>query len=289
MTVLLHFDDEQAFAERLAGTAGLACALVKRHRFPDGEVKLTLPVPLGDAAVVLRSLHHPNEKLVELLLVAGAARDLGVRDLTLVAPYLAYMRQDLAFTEGEAVSQKIVGRLLAQHFDAVVTVDPHLHRTSELSHAVPAHRAVALSAAQPIGALLGTRYGRPLLLGPDAESEQWVKAAAGNQFDYGVCSKDRQGDDDVRIALPSLPLAGRHVVIMDDVASTGGTLIECARLALQAGATRVDAAVTHALLDDRSLERLKAAGIRDLISADTVAHPSNCVSVAGLIAGAIAR
>lgn len=285
--MLLHFDDEAEFATRLAQASGLEARCVDRHRFPDGEVKLTLPVPLPAAAVVLRSLHHPNEKLVELVLLADAARALGARELTLVAPYLAYMRQDKAFHPGEAVSQQIVGRLLAAHFDAIVTVDPHLHRVASLADAVPARRAVALSAAPLIGAFYAARKERPLLLGPDAESEQWVKRAAGASLDYAVCTKHRVNDHDVRIALPDTPLAGRDVVLLDDVASTGGTLVECATKVRVAGAARVDAAVTHALLDADAVAQLATAGIGELVSTDTVPHATNRISVAGLIAEAL--
>jgi ribose-phosphate pyrophosphokinase len=285
--MLLHFDDEAPFAASLAQAAGLEARQVQRHRFPDGELKLTLPVPLPPNAAVLRSLHHPNEKLVELILLADAARALGARHLTLVAPYLAYMRQDQAFRPGEAVSQTIVGRLLAERFDAVITVDPHLHRVAALEEAVPARRSVALSAAGLIGAHFASRMPRPLLLGPDSESEQWVKAAAGGQLDHAVCAKTRSGDRDVRIELPAVDLRGRHVVLVDDVASTGGTLVECARRALEAGAERVDAAVTHALLDSDCGARLAAAGIRELVSTDTVPHPSNRIGVAGLVANAL--
>jgi ribose-phosphate pyrophosphokinase len=284
--MLLHFDDEGDFATRLARSAGLVPRQVERHRFPDGEIKLTLPVPLPPAVVVLRSLHHPNEKLLELVLLADTARALGSRHLTLVAPYLAYMRQDRAFAPGEAVSQPIVGRLLSERFDRVVTVDPHLHRTPELWQAVPAKQAVALSAAPLIGTWLHAREPGALLLGPDAESEQWVQAAAAERLEYAVCTKHRHGDRAVQIQLPARPLAGRHVVLLDDVASTGSTLVECAKLALAAGAASVEAAVTHALLDRSSTERLAAAGIRHLTSTDTVPHPSNRVPVAGLIASA---
>ncbi|MGL4809772.1 MAG: ribose-phosphate pyrophosphokinase-like domain-containing protein, partial [Giesbergeria sp.] len=97
---LLHFDDERAAAQRLAQASGLPALEIARHRFPDGELKLTLPVDasghLPARAVLLRSLHQPNDKLIELLLAARAARSLGVQHLTLVAPYLAYMRQDIA-------------------------------------------------------------------------------------------------------------------------------------------------------------------------------------------------
>jgi ribose-phosphate pyrophosphokinase len=285
--MLLHFEDEAPFAASLARAAGREARQVHRHRFPDGELKLTLPVPLPSSVVVLRSLHHPNEKLVELVLLAGAARALGVLELTLVAPYLAYMRQDKAFHPGEAVSQSIVGRLLAERFDRVVTVDPHLHRVATLEEAVPARRAVALSAARLIGAYFAARTPRPLLLGPDSESEQWVQAAAGGQLDFAACTKRRSGDRDVRIELPSVDLRGRPVVLVDDVASTGGTLVECARCALAAGAEHVDAAVTHALLDGESGDRLAAAGIREFVSTDTVPHASNRIGVAGLLAGAL--
>ena len=97
--------------------------------------------------MILRTLNNPNEKLVELLLAAQTARTLGASHLTLVAPYLAYMRQDIAFQPGEAVSQRIVGRFLAGLFDAVITVDPHLHRVATLQEAVPVTQAVVLSGA----------------------------------------------------------------------------------------------------------------------------------------------
>ncbi|MCZ4328253.1 ribose-phosphate pyrophosphokinase-like domain-containing protein, partial [Brachybacterium paraconglomeratum] len=84
-----------------------------------------------------RSLDQPNEKLVELLLAARTARTLGAPHLTLVAPYLPYMRQDIAFSPGEAVSQRIVGPFLASLVDAVITVDPHLHRVASLRDVVP--------------------------------------------------------------------------------------------------------------------------------------------------------
>ena len=290
--LLLHFADEREAAGRLAAAAGLSCAEIERHRFPDDELRLRLPLTdagaLAETLVLYRSLDRPNEKLVELLLVAGEARRLGARRLLLVAPYLAYMRQDIAFHPGEVVSQRIVGAFLAEHFDAVLTVDPHLHRIAALSEAIPHGAAVSLSGAPLLAGLIAERLENPLLIGPDAESRQWIEAAAaGHGFDYGVCSKVRHGDRQVDIALPELDVRGRAVVLLDDVASSGRTLARAAELLLAAGAASVDVAVTHALFAPGALEAIRAAGVGEVWSSDCIAHPSNAVAVAPLLAAAL--
>ncbi len=292
--LLLYFDDEQAAAERLAAAAGLRAAAIERHRFPDDELRLRLPLAAGeelaDTLVLYRGLERPNEKLVELLLVAGEARRLGARRLLLVAPYLAYMRQDIAFHPGEVVSQRVVGQFLAERFDGVITVDPHLHRIAALSEAIPRGAAVSLSGAPLLAGLIARQLADPLLVGPDAESRQWIEAAAAvHGFDYGVCSKIRHGDRQVDVALPEVAVRGRAVVLLDDVASSGQTLARAAALLLAAGAASVDVAVTHALFAAGALEVIRAAGVRHVWSSDCIAHPSNAVSVAPLLAGALAQ
>ena len=234
---LLYFEDETQFALQVAHDAGLTPALIQRHRFPDGELKLRLPSALPSHVVVLRSLVNPNEKLVELLLVARTARSLGAQRLTLVAPYLAYMRQDIAFHPGEVVSQRVVGQFLASLFDAVITVDPHLHRIHSLDEAIPVATTVVLSGAPLLGDLIAKHHAHPFLIGPDGESAQWVAAAAQSHgFDCAVCKKIRHGDHAVDILLPSIDVKGRAVVVLDDVASSGQTLARAAQLLLAAGA-----------------------------------------------------
>jgi ribose-phosphate pyrophosphokinase len=237
---------------------------------------------------LLRSLDHPNEKLIELLLAARTALALGARHLTLVAPYLAYMRQDIAFTPGEAVSQRIVGNFLADLFDAIITVDPHLHRVATLQEAVPVAQAVVLSAAPLLADLIAQRRRQPLLVGPDEESAQWIaRAAARHGFDHAVCHKVRNGDRDVVIALPALEVRGRAVVLLDDIASSGHTFARAAQQLLAAGAASVDVAVTHALLAGDALQVLRSAGVGEIWSTDCVAHASNAVSIAPLVAAAL--
>ena len=286
--VLLYFEDEIASATRIGQCAGLDIQLIKRHRFPDGELKLRLPALLPPQVIVLRSLQQPNEKLVELLLAAQTARTLGAQHLTLVAPYLAYMRQDIAFEPGEAVSQRLVGNFLATLFDALITVDPHLHRVASLQEAVPVAQAIVLSGAPLLSDLIAARRSKPLLLGPDAESAQWVAvAAARHGFDHAVCQKVRHGDHTVQLELPDVAITGRPVVLIDDVASTGQTVAQAAHLLLAAGAASVDVAVTHALFAGDALQVLQAAGVGEIWSTDCITHASNAISMAAPIADAL--
>ena len=286
--LLLAFDDETALAAPLAAALGCPLLWVESHRFPDGESKLKLPARLPARLALLRGLHRPNAKLAELMIAAPAARELGAEHLTLVCPYLAYMRQDIAFSPGEAVSQRHIGQALALWFDAVITVDPHLHRVASLDEVLPGRRGISLSAAPLLGAWAARQAQRPILLGPDDEAAQWVQAAAeGQGLQHATCVKQRFGDRDVRVQLPRLDFAGREVVLIDDVASTGHTLIAAARALLAAGAHAVDVAVTHALFVDDAMTQLRGAGVRHIWSSDSVPHASNVVSLAPLLAQAL--
>lgn len=286
--MLLAFADEVALGQRLSQALGWSMALIDEHAFPDGETRLRLPPALPPHTALLRGLQQPNSKLAPLLLAAAGARELGAQRLTLVSPYLAYMRQDMAFTPGEVVSQRHLGRLLAGAFDAVVTVDPHLHRVATLDEVVPGRRGVALTAALVLGAHVAKQVPHALLMAPDEEAAQWVKVAAqAHGLDHAVCVKRRRGDREVEVALPDRDVRGRAVVLMDDVASTGRTLVEAARAALGQGATSVDVVVTHALFVGDALEQVHAAGVRHVWSGDCVPHVSNVITVVPLLATAI--
>ena len=286
--LLLSFDGEEPGAAALAAALDVPLRPIVRHRFPDGETRLLLPPSLPPQVALLRGLQQPNEKLAELMIVAPAARELGARRLTLVCPYLAYMRQDMAFRPGEAVSQRHVGRALAGWFDALVTVDPHLHRVASMDEVLPGRRGVALSAAPLLGAHAAAHARQPFLLGPDEEAAAWVRSAAQAQgLAYAVCTKQRSGDRDVAVTLPDHDFRGREVVLIDDVASTGRTLAVTAAALRARGAAAVDVAVTHALFVGDALEQLAQAGVRHVWSSDSVPHPSNVVALAPLLATAL--
>ncbi|MDH5360086.1 MAG: ribose-phosphate diphosphokinase [Gammaproteobacteria bacterium] len=285
--LLLGFRESSLQARAVAELAGLDYAEVGIHHFPDGESRLTLPTELAAKVVIYRSLEQANDRLLELLLLSRALREAGVTQLILVAPYLCYMRQDRAFAAGEIVSQRHVGQLLAEHFDGLITVDPHLHRTPQLQQAVPVDYAIALHATEAMAEFLQT-FKQPLLLGPDAESRQWVEEIAQLQgLEFGVASKLRHGDRKVEISLPRLDYQGRHVVLVDDVVSSGHTMAEAAQGLLQAGAARVDCLVTHALFAEGAENLLHTAGIKHIYSTDAIPHHSNCLSLAPLLSAAL--
>lgn len=284
----LHwFADSESFGRALARALKVSAAPLDVHRFPDGESLVRARGSAGRHALVVRSLNDPNSKLVEVALAADALRRAGARRVTLVAPYLPYMRQDRVFHPGEALSQRVVGRLLGEAFDAVLTMEAHLHRVRRLGEVVPGS-ARSLSAAPALARWLRRRAKRTLLVGPDAESRPWVRAVAREaDLRFVVAAKERSGDRRVRIELPDLPATDRAVIV-DDIASSGATLGECARALRRRGVATVDALVVHPLFAPRALSRIRRAGIRDVASCDSIDHPTNAVRVAPLFAAALA-
>lgn len=286
--LLLTFPDYQQQAQRLALALDIQCQQVSLHRFPDGESLLRLPTDLPEHVIICRSLNQPNDKLIELLLCAKTARQLGAKRITLVAPYLCYMRQDIANHPGEAVSQTIVGQMLAELFDDVITVDPHLHRISTLNQAIPIDNAISLPATHEICLFLQQQFDYAVLLGPDSESEQWVSAIAEKiDFDYSVATKVRQGDTQVSMNLAEFDFQNKPVVIIDDMASTGRTLAKAAGLVLAAGAQQVFAVITHPLFCDDAEAHIKQAGVQKIWSTDSISHASACIYLDQLLAQAI--
>lgn len=286
--LVLGFPECETSARDMAAAAGLAFARVELHRFPDGESLVRIPAELPPRVTMFRTLDFPNPKLVELMLAAVTCRERGARHLGLVAPYLCYMRQDIAFHPGEAVSQTIIGGWLGSLFDRVITVDPHLHRVHDLGDAVPGAEAMALSAAVPIGRFLAERRQPMLLVGPDEESEQWVRGIANVAgMPFAVARKARSGDRSVVVELPGGgDFHGASVVLVDDVASTGHTLAAAALQLRERGAEHVDCVVTHPLFCDDALEVLRGAGVEQVWSSNSIEHATNAVCLDDLLAEA---
>lgn len=286
--VVLGFGEYHEPAQRLAERLGIAYEEIEVHTFPDGESRIRLPSQLPDHAIICQTLDHPNDKLINLILAARSARRLGVKQLTLVAPYMCYMRQDKEFHPGESISQQVIGEMLANYFDVVVTVDPHLHRVHSLDQVFPNTNCVTLTATQPMAEFLAKTMTDPILIGPDEESLQWVESIAFDKaYEFGVAKKTRTGDYAVDVEIPRMNYKGRDVVLVDDIASSGQTLVDAAKKLGATNTGSVSVLVTHALFAGDAVENLKQAGVKQIWSTDAVLHSSNAIYLDSLIAEAL--
>lgn len=278
----------QRLAARVA--KGLKCGLVRREirRFPDGEfyIRLTSRVK-GERVAVIQSTCHPqNDNLVELLLTLDAVRDLGAKRVTAVVPYLAYARQDKRFRPGEAVSFNTVLKLIRMAgADELVTVD--VHEGEKIGgKGFPVEN---LTAMPLLGKFLGKMNLKDAVaMGGDQGSEERARAVAaemGAEHDY--LEKKRITPTKVLTKPKKLDVRGRDVVIVDDIISTGGTVVEAAKILRRQGARRVYAACTHGVLACDALGRLRAAGVKKIVATDTIERRESLVSVAPLVARAL--
>ncbi|WP_339913138.1 ribose-phosphate pyrophosphokinase [uncultured Brevundimonas sp.] len=288
MRLILPLPGNEAFAERIAEAGGFELGQLETRHFPDGESYVRLVSDVAGRPVdLVCSLARPDPGFLSLIFAADAARDLGAAEVTLVAPYLAYMRQDRRFTPGEAVTSRAFSRLISSSFDRLVTVDPHLHRYSALAalYDIPAR---TLHAAPLLADWIAAEVPHPLIIGPDEESEQWVQAvAAAVGAPHVVLRKIRHGDREVEITFPDLtPWQDRRPVLLDDIASSGRTLIEAAHQLQRQGLPPPVCVVVHGIFAGEAFAELSRLSER-VVSSDSVPHASNAITLAPLIAAAL--
>lgn len=286
--LILPLPGNERFAAELSRELGGELGELEARQFPDGEHYVRLACDVADREVlIVATLARVDAIFLPLVFAADAARELGAAKVTLVAPYLGYMRQDNRFRSGEAVSVRSFARLLSSAFDGLLTADPHLHRLASLGEAYSIPTTV-LHAAPLLSAWIRQAVVDPLVIGPDAESEQWAaEVARGAGAPHVVLTKTRLGDQDVRIAFPDLsPYKGWRPVLIDDIASSGRTLIAAAEHLRAEGFTPPHCAVVHAVFGGDAFEAVRKVAA-EIVSTDSIPHPSNRLSLAPLFANAI--
>jgi ribose-phosphate pyrophosphokinase len=290
MAVVLAMPGSDAQAAQLARQLELPLVTPEVRRFPDGEIYVRIERELtGEDAILVGSLYPaPAERFMTVAFLAATARERGARKVGLVAPYLAFMRQDSVFKAGEGVTSKYFAELVSRAVDWLVTVDPHLHRHHSLEGLYRIPTTIARS-ADSIAGWIQREVQHPFLIGPDAESVQWVQAVAevcGAPFI--ILEKTRRGDRDVSVsAPPSRGWNGHMPIVIDDIISTGKTMIEATKQLRASGSTAPMCIAIHAVFADSVLDELRSAGAAGIVTCDTIEHASNQICVVEPLAAAV--
>ena len=253
--------------------------------FPDGELMVQLKCDVKRQTVVLvQSMVDPNEAFMEILFAARTAYDLGAKKVVVVAPYLAYMREDKRFHKGECISAKVMAGIFNRNVDKLVTVDPHLHRYHSLQDifTIPAKR---LTAVDLISAFIKKKYSRPIIIGPDEESFQWAEHVARIVGCRAMVLKKKRIDStNVEIDIKEhIDFHKKQLILVDDMISTGHTMMEVIKDARKMGASDITCLAVHGLFTKKAYEKLRKMKVK-VVTCNTITHKSNKINIAGLIA-----
>jgi ribose-phosphate pyrophosphokinase len=282
--LVVGFPESKKLGKSIAKKSKTRYTDIELEEFPDKETRLRFKEDLkGKAVYLVRSLDNPDKKIMQVLLAAYTAKDLGAKKVVLVAPYLCYMRQDKRFRPGEAVSSRVIAKLFNVCFDGLVTVDPHLHRYKSLNN-IFKMKTKRITAVKPISKFIKKRIRQPFILGPDEESYQWARKVAkivGCKVD--VLRKHRYSSETVRIKLKKkYDLKGKGVVIVDDVISTGHTVMEVVKDVKKIGAKKVYCVCTHGIFSENSLNKIRKLGAK-VFSTNSIQNSTSRIDITDLI------
>src|SRR5690606_5480441 len=281
--------DHPALLAGLRAYAAVESGRCEIRRFPDDESYVrVLDDCRGRRTAILCSLNQPDDRILQLVFLAATLRELGAQSVGLIAPYLAYMRQDKRFHEGEAITSRLFAAQLSAQFDWLITVDPHLHRYRSLSeiYSIP-HRLV--HAAPLLSTWIQQHVERPLLIGPDSESAQWVEAVAHSaQAPFIVLDKIRSGDRDVMVSTPDVTRWSTHTpILVDDIISTGHTMLQTIAHLCGVGLPAPICIGVHGLFAEQADARLIAAGAARIVTTNSVPHASNAIDLSAALMAAL--
>jgi len=272
--------------ERVAQIIGAKKVGVDYKNFPDGEsyIRLTEVVKGEEVVLVHTTYPQPDKRVLELLLLINALKDLGATKVKVVVPYMAYSRQDTRFRDGEAVSINTIFRLIeAAGADEFYTVDIH----KEFSLGEFKIKAKNLYATEVIAEYLkGMGLHEPYILSPDKgalDIARRIGKRLGTEYGNFEKARDRTTGA-ITVKGDRVDARERDVVITDDLISTGGTIANACRILKEGGARRVIAVCSHPLLVAGAYERMKGAGLDEVLGTDTVDSEVSKISVAPLIA-----
>ncbi|MBN1167145.1 MAG: ribose-phosphate diphosphokinase [Methanospirillaceae archaeon] len=278
---ILSTQSSQVLAGEIAHAGGFPLIDVTYSRFPDGEVYLRTGEVRGP--VLLVGSLFSSDDLIELLLLIDACAEAG--DITLLLPYMGYARQDKQFHAGEPLSARAIARALGAGVSRVFTIC--IHEESILSYFGIVANDIKVTGE--ISRYISTMpVKNPLILSPDRGAASFAESVAqycGYESDY--LQKTRFSGTEVSIEPKSIPVAGRDVIIVDDIISTGGTQATAAALLYEQGASRLYTICVHGVFTTGAYTHLKAAGFCDVVCTDTIERGCSRISVAPAVLKAL--
>lgn len=285
LDIIFALPGNEKLTEKLAKHLSAEIGEAVIRRFPDEETYIQIISDVKDKrALIVCTLNNPDSKLLQMYFFCKTIKELGAKNTYLIAPYLSYMRQDKRFQPGEAVTSTQFASLISSFAGNLVTIDPHLHRRSSLNEIYQIQCNVQ-HAADHISNWIKKNIEKPLLIGPDAESEQWVSEVAKNaQAPFIVLEKTRHGDKDVEVSVPDVENYKNHTpVLVDDIISTARTMIETVQHLIRAGLHAPICIGVHAVFAGKAYEDLLNAGAAKVITCTTISHESNEIDISDLI------
>jgi ribose-phosphate pyrophosphokinase len=283
-------------AEKIAAYVGHPLGEVAISRFPDGEVFVKYIENLRgkDVFIIQPTCYPPNEHLMELLIMMDAARRASAARITAVMPFFGYARQDRKDQPRVPITAKLVANLLvAAGANRLLAMDLHSQQIQGFFD-IPVDHLFASPVIMKY--LQEKNYPRLVIVAPDTGGLKMAHGYAGTlHAGLAIVAKQRKSATDIETLNMVGDVEGCHAVLVDDLTSTAGTLCAAAKLCKAHGAKSITAAVTHAMLTDEGLERLKQSAIEELVTTDTVPRKQwdgvrvKVLSVADLLGEAILR
>ncbi|KTC67939.1 ribose-phosphate pyrophosphokinase [Legionella birminghamensis] len=282
--IIFSFPGNKDFAQNLANKLRIEEGELVMKRFPDGESYVRINSTVRNKIVILFcTMNNPDKKILSLMFTAQTLKELGAKKIILISPYLPYMRQDIRFNPGEAITSRLFAKFLSNWIDYLITVDPHLHRIHHLSciYSIP---VLTLHAHKEIAQWIKENINYPFLIGPDSESKQWVSGIAEElKAPYVVCNKIRLSDQEVKIDIPRFSSANETLILMDDIISTGSSMVTILKQLSLQGYRGICLAI-HPLFSKKAKEKLVASGALAIITCNSISDPTNKINILDLIA-----
>jgi ribose-phosphate pyrophosphokinase len=259
---------------------------IETKKFPDGERYIRFKDDIEKEVTVIQSTGFPqDENYMELFLILKNLKDLGAEEIKVVIPYLGYGRQELRFKPGEAISAQIIAELL-EFAGATELYSINLHESSVKDFFnIP---VIELSAMPPIAEYIKNVIEDPIIIAPDKGAlhhAQDIASILNTKCDY--MEKVRLSPDTVETKVKNLDVDGINAVIIDDIISTGGTIVNAVNILKEYNAKSVTVSCVHPVLVGDAILKIFATGVKDILSTDTISSETNMISVAPLIANAI--